>query len=173
MKKKWPISYGIAQIRGFGFILWHSRHEFYHVLIGLVWAWILREHWGEFNYRFVLLSVFGSLLPDLDHFWYFLTYGRKAPYTQTIRELIRDRKWRAITVYIEAGHKNNTSLTLHNYYFMGILLLAAVLFTIFSWKAGVVLTGAMILHYLFDIADDLVQIGSVNPNWKRWGREKF
>ena len=41
-----------------------------------------------------------------------------------------------------------------------------------DWNAGVILFGAMLLHYLFDIADDIVTLGQINPNWKRWGKPR-
>lgn len=169
MTRKIVLRKSVARMRGIGFILWHSRHEFYHIAIGLLWAWFLRERWGEFNFRWVALSVFGSLLPDADHFWYFFTYGKEAPYTQTVKELIRDRKWRMVAAFIESGHKDNTSLTLHNYYFMAVLLGGAAVSLLIEFEAGVILFGAMLLHYLFDVVDDIVVIGSVNPNWRRWG----
>src|SRR5574341_1266502 len=56
----------VARIKGLGFVFWHARHEFFHVLIGLVWAWVLREVWGQFNPRWFWLSAFGSLLPYAD-----------------------------------------------------------------------------------------------------------
>lgn len=162
----------IARVRGLGFIAWHSRHEFYHVLVGLVWAWFLRELWNEFNIRWVILSVFGSLLPDADHLWYFFTYGRKESYTSRIKELLRTRQWRNLTVYMETGHKYNTNLSLHNYYFMIFLIVVALVSVVYSWNAAVILFGSMLFHYTFDIFDDIVQLGEVNENWRRWGRVK-
>ena len=41
-----------------------------------------------------------------------------------------------------------------------------------DWNASVILFGAMLLHYLFDIGDDIVTLGQINPNWKRWGGVK-
>ncbi len=53
-----------------------------------------------------------------------------------------------------------------------ILLGLSLLSSRIDWEVGVILFGAMILHYLFDIFDDFVQLGAVNTNWKRWGRKK-
>ena len=60
----------------------------------------------------------------------------------------------------------------HNIYVVIILALMAVIASFVDWQVGVVLFGAMVSHYLFDIADDVVQLGGMNPNWKRWGRPK-
>jgi hypothetical protein len=164
--------HSIARVKGLGFLAWHARHEFYHALLGLVWAWILREWWGEFNPRWILLSVFGSLLPDADHLLYFGTYGRSSDYTSKVRHLLKTRQWRNLMVFIENGHKFNTNLSYHNYYFMAVLLGMAFLSSFWDWQAGIILFGAMLIHYIFDIVDDLIQLGAVNPNWKRWGRDK-
>lgn len=162
-----------SKVRGAAFILWHARHEFYHVLLGLIWAWYLREQWNTYNGRWILLSVAGSLLPDIEHFLYFFTYGRKDTYTREIFSLLRDKSWRKLAAFIESGHKSNTNLVYHNYYFMGILLALALASSFLTWRAGVILFGAMIIHYLFDIIDDIITLGYINSNWRRWGRTKI
>jgi hypothetical protein len=159
----------LARIRGVAFILWHARHEFYHMLLGLVWAWVLREVWEEFNVRWIMFSVVGSLLPDAEHFLYFATYGRKDTYTRQIGSMLLKRQWRALTVFVERGHKYQTDLSYHNIYTIALLLCLTIVFLVFDWRVWVILTGAMIIHYLFDIVDDIVTLGYVNPNWKRWG----
>lgn len=164
MRRRFP------RIRGLGFILWHARHEFYHILLGLVWAWYLRERWGQFNPRWVWLAVFGSLLPDADHLFYFYMYGRNDWYSIQVKKFFRSREWRNLTSFMSNAHKQNTNLATHNIFFMALLLLLAVASSFFEWQTGIILFGAMLTHYLFDIADDLVLLGSLNPNWKRLGR---
>jgi hypothetical protein len=162
----------VQRIKGFAFLMWHARHEWYHVMFGLLWAWILREWWGEFNPKWVLLSAFGSVLPDIDHFIYFLGYGRKESYTQTIWSYIQNRQWRLLVTFIETGHKYNTNLSFHNYFVMMILFAGSCIAYFFDWKASVVLFGAMTIHYIYDVIDDIITLGHINPNWKRWGRKK-
>lgn len=161
-----------ARIKGAGFILWQTRHEFYHVVTGLLFAWYLRELWRQFNTRWIALAVLGSLLPDLDHFVYFLTYGKKEWYSKQIRSFLRNHQWRTLWKFVATGHKYNTDLMTHNYYFMAFLLLVSILSFFVNWKIGVILFGTMLLHYLFDILDDIVTLGYVNTNWKRWGKPK-
>ena len=144
----------------------------YHVLLGLVWAWILRERWGEFNLGWIALAIAGSLLPDLDHLWYVWGYGKHDDYTVQIKEFLKSRQWRNLITFIERGHKQVTTLSSHSLYFMLILLGLGLASSLYSWEVGVILFGAMVIHYAFDIWDDILQLGSVNPNWKRWGRPK-
>lgn len=163
----------LYRIKGLGFILWRARHEFYHVMLGLVWAWILRERWNEFNTSWVWLSIFGSLLPDIEHFTYFLTYGRHDDYTVQIKDFLKTKQWRNLTVFIENGHKHNTNLSYHNIFFVSGLFVVSLMASVFQWRIGVIVIGAMISHYLFDMFDDYVTLGYLNENWKRWGRKKL
>ena len=161
-----------ARVKGLGFILWQSRHMGYHVLLGLVWAWFLREKWGSFNPKWVWTAIIGSLLPDIDHLQYFLGYGKQETYTKQIVGFLKARQWRSLAHFIATGHKYNTNLSYHNIYIVVILLGLALVSSRIDWEVGVILFGAMILHYLLDIVDDIVQLGSINPNWKRWGKPK-
>ncbi len=161
-----------ARVKGLGFILWQARHMAYHVMLGLLWAWFLRELWGEFNPKWVITAVVGSVLPDIEHLNYFLGYGRSDSYTQQIITYLKNHEWRNLFYFIATGHKNNTSLAYHNIYMVAFLILFSVVASFFDWQVGVVLFGAMVSHYLFDMVDDIVQLGGVNPNWKRWGRPK-
>jgi len=158
----------VARLRGLGFIVWHARHEFYHVLLGLVWAWFLREIWQQFSIRWIIISVAGSLAPDCDHFLYFFIYGRKDVYSRQIKSFLKNRQWRILTKYIETGHKYQTDLATHNFYFMSVLLFLSLLSFLYDWKTGIILFGAMLTHYLFDICDDIATLGYINVNWKRW-----
>lgn len=162
-----------ARVKGLGFILWQARHMAYHVMLGLLWAWYLRERWGEYNPVWVITAIVGSLLPDVEHMYYFLGYGRRDSYTQQVFGFIRRHEWRNLFHIIAAGHKHNTSLSYHNIYVVALLAWFAGAASFVDWQVGVVLFGAMVLHYLFDIADDIVQLGGINPNWKRWGRPKL
>lgn len=162
----------VAKLRGLGFIVWHARHEFYHLLLGLLWAWFLRERWNEFNQRWIFLSLFGSLLPDADHLLYFATWGKGEAYGKQARTFLRTKQWRKLTIFLQSGHKNQTNLASHNYYFMILLFAVAILSSFFEWRTGVILFGAMLIHYIFDIFDDVFMLGAVNPNWRRWGRAK-
>jgi hypothetical protein len=162
----------VTKMRGLGFILWQARHMGYHIMLGLLWAWFLRERWGEFNPKWIMTAVVGSVLPDIDHLNYFLGYGRHDTYTQHIFGLIKTKQWRNLTKFIAVGHKTNTSLAYHNVYMVGVFIGIAGLASLFDWEAGVVLFGAIVSHYLFDILDDFLKLGEMNANWKRWGKPK-
>lgn len=164
--------YSVARLRGIGFILWQARHYAYHILVGLVWAWILREYWQEFSVRWITAAVIGSVIPDMDHLFYFLTYGKRDTYTKQIRKFLREHEWRTLTKFLATGHKYNTSLATHNYYFMVFLTILSMGSFLYDWKVGVIFFGAMALHYLFDVWDDIAMFGRVNSNWRRVWRPR-
>ncbi len=158
------------RVKGLGFIAWHGRHYLYHLLIGLVWAWFLRERWNEFNTRYITFSLLGSILPDIDHILYFLYYGKRETYSKSVIGFIKTHQWRNLTLFLKNGHKYNTNLSYHNIYAVGFFIALSCISSFFEWRVGIVLFGAMILHYLFDILDDFLVLGYINSNWKRWGR---
>jgi hypothetical protein len=160
---------GFAKIKGLGYIMWHAKHEMVHVLLGLLWAWLMREVWGELSMRWVMVAIFGSLLPDADHLLYFFTYGKRDLYSKQILSMVKERHWRLLTVYIEHGHKTNINLTYHNYYFASFLFILCLVSYFYDWKTSVIFLGAMLTHYIFDVIDDILFLGHVNANWKRWG----
>ncbi len=158
-----------AKIKGLGYIFWHARHMLYHALLGLVWAWFLREMWGEFSWCHLFLALFGSFLPDIEHLIYFFFNGRRDEYSKQVKEFLKAKEWRVLTSFIEQGHKYNTNLSYHNVYFVVFLLVLMILCFVVNWDAWIVMLGAMVIHYLFDIFDDYRTLGYLNDNWKRWG----
>ncbi len=162
----------VLRVKGFGFLLWHGRHYAYHILIGLLWAWVVREIFETFSARDIFVAILGSLLPDLDHLVYWLSWGKHDDYTVKIIELFRTRQWRNFVVFCERSHKHNTSLMTHNIYFMLLISLIAGIAFYFDRRTSLVFLGAMVSHYSFDIFDDIATLGYINSNWKRWGRKK-
>lgn len=161
-----------GKIKGAGYIIWQSKHELFHMLLGVAWAWVLREIWNEFSIKWLFFSILGSLLPDIDHVFYFFTYGKKNWYSQQVKLFLRSREWRNLVKFLSVGHKTNTGLATHNIFIIFLLIITSIVCLFFEWKAWVVVIGAMLTHFLFDIIDDLATDGQLNSNWKRWGREK-
>lgn len=161
-----------ARVKGLGYVVWHTRHELYHVLLGLGWAWVLERSWHHFSLTAVLFSVFSAILPDIDHLVFFFGYGKKDPYTQQVVLLLRGREWRTLISFMEKGHKYNNQLSTHNVYIISLLLLFCIIAVTSHQFYASIFLGAALSHYLFDIADDIFTLGRLNPNWTRWGRGK-
>lgn len=107
--------------------IWIARHEFVHVLIGLVYAWVLRELWGGLSGRLLFLAIFGSLLPDGDHLLYFFFYGRNDEYSKDVKQFLKRGKIRTLISLWSNNHKGLTDLWSHNVYVVGFLLMLSTL----------------------------------------------
>lgn len=166
------MEFAVARVRGVGFLLWQARHMAYHVMVSLLWVWFLREWWGTLNVWWIVVAAIGSILPDADHLHYYFTYGRKDAYTKQIFAHFRKGEWRLMFRFIANNHKHNTSLSYHNVYVAILFILGAIVASMVNWRMGVVLLGAIVSHFVFDMADDVVQLGKFNANWFRWGRPK-
>jgi len=159
----------VAHIRSLGKTFWHSKHMLVHILWGLVWAWILREVWNEFNIKWIILSIVGSWVPDLDHLLYWFVYGRHDDYSRKVKAIIKKGQIRTLIIFFEKNHKSNTNLMMHNIYFLGLLIIITFFAYFFDRRSSLVLFGAMVTHYLYDLVDDLLILGHLNSNWKRLG----
>jgi len=166
------MEFAAARVRGVGFLLWQARHMAYHVMLGLLWVWFLREMWQELNGWWIIIAAIGSILPDVDHLQYFFTYGKNDTYTKQIFAYAKKGQWRLMFRFMATGHKHNTSLSYHNIYVAILFGFGALGASFVDWRIGVVLFGAIVSHFVFDMADDVVQLGRFNPNWMRWGRPK-
>lgn len=154
------------------YLMWYSRHHMIHILIGLVYAWILREWWNEFSFRYIVLALIGSEIIDMDHVIYMFFYGRHEAYAIQARNFLRQGQLGTLVKFLADNHKHNTSLASHNIYFLAAFFILAVVSFQFDWNASVVFFGAIVLHLLYDIFDDFWALGYMNENWKRLRRKK-
>ncbi len=159
-----------GKIRGVGYLFWHARHMFYHLLLGFLWMWVVQDVTGIYSTALLFLSLFGSVFPDFEHLLFFVTYGKKDEYTTWVKSYMKNGDWRVLIRFIEKGHKYNTKLRFHNIYFVLLLIILTVGLFKLQVFSGFIFTGAMIFHYVFDIFDDLASLGKINKNWYRWGK---
>ena len=160
----------VTKIRGLGYLFWHARHMMYHLLFGVAWMWVVQDQWGMYSNTLFALSLLGSVFPDFDHLLFFFTYGKRDAYTKQIKGYINHGDWRVLIRFLEKGHKYNTKLRYHNIYTVAGLTGITTIFLVVRWYSGFIFTGAMVIHYLFDILDDLATLGKLNKNWYRWGK---
>lgn len=168
-----PVCYHVyMRLKRVGKIIWHTKHELFHIVLGVSWMLVLNVHWQQMTYMWILLAVIGSLIPDIDHLIYFFTYGKKDQYTKDVFSFIRRKQWRGLVMFLEAGHKHNTNLAFHNIYVVMALISSTYIVYTHEYRVGTILLGAMVTHFLFDIAEDVILLGSINKNWMRFGRPK-
>lgn len=160
----------MTKIRGLGFLFWNGRHMVYHLLLGAMWMWVVQDQIGIYSASLLLWSLFGSVFPDFEHLLFFFTYGKSDEYTAWVKTYIKHKDWRVLIRFLEKGHKYNTKLRYHNIYTIMLLSIMTIAFFRFQLYVGFIFTGAMTIHYLFDILDDLATLGKFNKNWYRWGK---
>ena len=148
----------------------HKSEAFHfpiHILIGMICAYFTFRLFPDASPHLLIWNgILGSLLPDVDHLFFFLIYGRHTDYARSVRSLFKNRHFRHLWNFVKINHKSNTGIYSHNFLSLVIVFFAFWYFeavrdrpslTVFflSWGA----------HYLFDIFEDFLFFKSLNPNW--------
>ncbi len=137
-----------------------------HILFGGLAAGIVIFKTDLYVYSHLLYAgVLGAILPDLEHFLFYYKTGAKCPYSSIVRSYIKKRKVKNLYSFMTKYHKGLSGLYLHNV-FTPIL---AVLFGAKYLDQGHYITSAFLFgvasHFIFDIMEDLLFFGKLNPNW--------
>lgn len=149
-------------------LFWHGKHAWIHVFLGVLWFFLLTK---LTEYSFLTshfwLAILGSLAPDIEHLIYLSTKKRHSDYTNQIKILLQKRQISQVIRLVEKSHKHETYLPFHH-------LLTPFLFLFICFNAyqldkvgTFVFMGAGVTHYLFDMFEDYVLLGKLNPNWTR------
>jgi len=119
----------------------------------------------NFNYQEIIILIIMSVLPDLEHLVFFGTYGRKNPYTLQALEVFKREGFMSVCRFLGKNHKTNTSLYFHN--IATPLIFVFIGFYLYFIKAYLLSAASAVLatHYLFDIGEDILMSGKLNPNW--------
>jgi hypothetical protein len=143
--------------------------EKYHMVIHVLFAFSALLPFYIFEIRLantvIWITPIVALLPDIEHLVFFGTYGRKSSYTQEACKVLQKQGFKALIKHLSKSHKTLTSLYLHNgltmilFFALGVGLFTHGIFTL-SYLC-LILTS----HYLYDILEDLLINGKVNPNW--------
>ncbi len=145
----------------------HRFHPLIHVVLGIVCG--LAVSYFSRHPSFLLLpflGIAGSVIPDIDHLFYMYIYGRKTEYSKLLRTHIKNRELRELAKFAAANHKLNTGVYSHN---LISVLITAVFFSYFAfgqdnYNAAAFALG-MLSHYIYDIFEDWLLLGRINPNW--------
>jgi len=139
-------------------------HYVFHLALGLV---VFGISYDDTSKRISLLYIclVASIIPDFDHFFYYYLYGSKTEYAKIIKQYLRSRQIRAYLSFCKSNHKSLTGLYSHN------LLTPLLAFFVYSflWNRNNIMLSAFFLsfalHFLFDMFEDFVSLGKLNPNW--------
>lgn len=156
-----------ARIKGVFFVTRHANHHIVHILLGMLWFFLLDRTWHNLTLYHFGLAILGSELPDFEHLYYFYIHGRHDDYSIKARLYIKNREWRTLTLFLENNHKSLTTLRLHSLIWIFVLMCGIIVSFASDQFTAVVLLGSMLSHYCFDIVDDFLFLGHLNPNWFR------
>ena len=143
-----------------------NLHMLIHLCFGFLASIVVHYLFPDISFgKILLVASLGSVLPDLDHFLYMFWYGSSTPFSRVAKQHLKNRDIKSFLIFCKSNHKNNTQLYSHN-----LLVLAAT--TALFWRAerrdmvlSTVLYLSWCLHYLFDMVEDALFFGIVNPNW--------
>lgn len=138
-----------------------------HAFIGAVLGYIFIYFQPEYGVIPALLfGAAGAVIPDADHLLYIFTYGRKTDYSKVLRSHLKNVKLREFKNFVMDNHKYNTGVYSHN---LLTVLIAVIFFCYFAFiqdnYGAAIFTLGMISHYSYDIFEDWLLLGRINPNW--------
>ena len=138
-----------------------------HSLLGALLGYVF--FYFEPSYGIIpslILGALGAMLPDADHLFYIFTYGRKTDYAKNLRYFLRNKELREFQKFAIENHKFNTGIYSHN---LVTVFIAIIFFSYFAFVqenfGAAVFTLGMISHYSYDIFEDWLLLGRINPNW--------
>jgi hypothetical protein len=156
-----------ARLKGAFFITRQANHHMVHLLLGVLWFYFVRRSVPELGPYHLFLAILGSELPDIEHLFYFYMHGKKDSYSLQVRFFIRHRMWRELSLFLKNNHKHLTKLKFHCLQWILIHTVLTGAGFLYDHFSAVILLGAMVTHYCFDVVDDIIFLGRINPNWKK------
>lgn len=138
-------------------------HGLFHLLFGLVSLFLVSYLYSfSITPSLTFVAILASFFPDLDHFLFYYTYGRHTRYAQTAGQLFLKLKFREYYTYVTTNHKSNHYILSHNLGTPILCLIFGLAALSPTWK---VIWFAFVFHFLFDILEDYLAKGKLNPNW--------
>ena len=152
--------------RSFLVQLMENYHEYFHLgfgLVSLLITYLIFPSSGIILMFFI--AVLASFLPDADHLFFIFLYGRNTEYATQVRlNLFKYGLPKAI-YYVRQNHKKNNFILSHN--ILTPLLSLALFFYYVNHSSAyfAVFWLSFTAHFIFDIIEDYLALGGLNPNW--------
>lgn len=142
--------------------------ELVHIIFGLATAYITSLLFPLTPLtKILLVSLLGAvILPDLDHILYMFWYGRKNETIKYLKNILKEDGLRQFWKMSLKTHKEIVGLYSHNIVSLAIVIgfyIWASIFNDYALKSA--LTLGWISHYIWDMTEDLIYFGGLNPNW--------
>ncbi|OGC46151.1 hypothetical protein A2V49_01820 [candidate division WWE3 bacterium RBG_19FT_COMBO_34_6] len=144
-----------------------TYHMHVHALLGLLTSLIIYKIYEGSDFsNLMILGVAANILPDIDHLFFIFIYGSKTDYSKVIKKYLRKHQLKTLVTFIKQNHKLNTSVYSHN---IATVLLVCIGYMYFGYSKDNPYFSTFFLswmiHYLYDIFEDLMFFGKLNRNW--------
>ena len=152
-------------IRRVGRLILEGHHMIYHLIVGFFIGWVMARYSTDLNLSIALLiSLPASWLPDLDHLLVLFCYGKDSAYGKAFHKVWSRGNALEVVKFCARNHKKNYGLYSHNL----LVALATLFLGIVAIPSSPRLATFLLSvggHLWFDVLDDLVILGRLNPNW--------
>lgn len=146
--------------------LMEKHHEYFHLgfgLISLIITLIIFPHANFISMFF--LAVLASYLPDIDHLFFIFIYGRNTEYSSGVRRELSKSGVSAAIEYCRINHKKNNFILSHNL-ITPLLSFSFFVYCTYTHKPySAVFWLSFTAHFIFDLIEDYLALGRLNPNW--------
>ena len=140
-------------------------HGEIHLFLGIVTALVAYTVTGADLLLLLIVSIIGAFLPDIDHIFYLFFYGRKSKYASEARSILLKQGVIKYIEYCKVNHKNNTEIKSHNVLVVLGLMGVSLYFGFVNDPIWLAFFISNTLHFVFDMAEDLLFFGKLNGNW--------
>ena len=140
-------------------------HLMQHFLVALVSFFVIVFLFNlQFSFSNLILFLVFSFLPDIDGILYTFRAYKHSEEANLVRKALLNFKWKEAMSIATVRHKKFNKLLIHNV--VGLFLVVAffVFSIINSLGIYILIFGAILSHFIFDILDDMYQLGHVK-NW--------
>jgi len=141
-------------------------HEYYHLGFGLACFIVVALLFPDVSkVALLIVAVIGSFVPDTDHLFFIFIYGRNTTYAIAVRNFLSKHDIPGATNYVRTNHKSNNFILSHNLltpliffiFYINLVNIGQITFALFCLSFAA--------HFIFDIIEDLLVFGHLNPNW--------
>ena len=146
--------------------LMKQYHEYFHLSFGLIaYLVTLSIFPGADMTTTLFLAVIASFLPDFDHLLAVYFYARSTAYSTAIRSHLNRYDLPGAIEHIRRHHKSNHFILSHNLLTPTVFSFLFIFFVKRDSPEVSVFCLSFALHFVFDVIEDLLTLGRLNPNW--------
>lgn len=146
-------------------ILCNKFHEMIHLSLGIISFFLIKLIYPAIPYYYLIGALVASYIPDIDHLFFMFLYGRETKYAKKCRKYLTNFQIKNFITFCTNNHKNNNFILSHNLVSVGLIYLAFVTSLVGKHFFWATVSLSAFLHFGYDITEDMLFFGHLNPNW--------